>query len=143
MAFPGTYTTFKTVAPIAYHAVPSEGSSNVTGSCTTCGSPAAVGAGWGCAAGCGAGCGAACAGCSAGCTGGGAACAACSAGCGAACSAGCAGCSGCGAGCSGCGPGCSAGGRARCCARANGARGPQPGRGTPAPDPIDPGADLI
>src|SRR2546430_10214420 len=43
MAFPGTYTTFKTVAPIAYHAVPSEGSSNVTGSCTTCGSPPAGG----------------------------------------------------------------------------------------------------
>src|SRR5438046_2431423 len=135
MAFPGTYTTFKTVAPIAYHAVPSEGSSNVTGSCTTCGSPAAVGAGWGCAAGCGAGCGAACAGCSAGCTGGGAACAA--------CSAGCAGCSGCGAGCSGCGTGCSAGGCAGCCARANVASGPEPSSDTMTANAIDRVASLI
>src|SRR6266571_1235873 len=126
MAFPGTYTTFKAVAPIAYHAVPSEGSSNVTGSCTTCGSPAAVGAGicagWGCAAGCGAGCGGACAGCSAGC--------------GAACSAGCAGCSGCGAGC-------SAGGCAGCCARANVASGPEPSSDTTTANAIDRVASLI
>src|SRR5207245_1091823 len=118
MAFPGTYTTFKAVAPIAYHAVPSEGSSNVTGSCTTCGSPAAVGAGicagWGCAAGCGAGCGAACAGCSAGCMGGGGACA-----------------------------GCSAGGGAGGCARANVESGPEPSSDTTTANAIDRVASLI